>query len=121
VEVVVVVVEGGVGTLPLLLLLFARTKMPSPITTPAPTNQSNGGFMSLAPCACLTPAAGAAGSGPVSADIAGNGAITRAALAIIEIIDLFTLCSPGWVILLRYLPSHANTVKQNGALIATQG
>jgi hypothetical protein len=78
-------------------------------------------LMSLAPCACLTPAAGAAGNGPVSADIAGNGAITRAALTSIEIIDLFTLCSPSWVILLRYLPSHANTVKRNDTLFATQG
>jgi hypothetical protein len=77
--------------------------------------------MSLAPCACFTPAAGAAGNGPVSADIAGNGATIRAALTNIEIIDLFTLGSPSWVILLRCLPSHANTVKQNDVLCATQG
>ena len=117
---VVVVVDTGAGTA-LLLLLFDRTKIPSPITTPAPTNQSNGGLMSLAPCACLTPAAGAAGNGPVSADIAGSGAIIRAALTNIETIDLFTLCSPSWVILLRCLPSHANTVNKWDSLFATQG
>ena len=108
---VVVVVEGGAGTA-LLLLLFAKIKIPSPMTTPAPTSQSRGGLVVSVPCACLTPAAGAAGSGPVSADIAGNGAMTRAALTTVEIIDFFTLSSPDWVILLRSLPSHRNTVKQ---------
>jgi len=108
----VVVVPGGIGAaVPLLLLLLAKIKIPSPMTTPAPTSQSTGGFESF-PCACLTPAAGAAGSGPVSADIAGNGAIIRAALTTVEMSVLFTLCSPSWVILLRSLPLRDNTVKR---------
>ena len=91
VVVVVVVVGDGVGVAP-PLLLFDRARTPNAITTPAPTNQSNGGVLSL-PWACFTPAAPPGANGPVSADIAGSGAITIAALTHKEINVLFTLSS----------------------------
>ena len=88
---VVVVVGGGGVPPPPPLLLLDKIRMPNAMTTPAPTSQSNGG--SLSPCACFTPAADPGARGPVSADIAGNGPITIAALTSIEISALFTLSS----------------------------
>jgi hypothetical protein len=81
-----------VATPPPPLLLFDNARIPNAITTPAPTSQSKGG--SLSAWACFTPAADPGARGPVSADIAGNGAIAIAALEIIEISAFFTLSSP---------------------------
>jgi hypothetical protein len=100
--VVVVVVGAGAPPPPLLLLLKAR--IPSAITTPAPTNQSKGG--SLSAWACFTPAAHPGARGPVSADIAGSGAIAIAALTIMEISALFTLSSPFLGILFHLFTIH---------------
>jgi len=47
--VVVVVVVAGDTAAALLLLLLDKIKMPNPITTPAPTSQSNGVSSSLLP------------------------------------------------------------------------
>jgi len=92
VAVVVVVVVAGDEPPPPPLLLFDNARTPNAITTPAPTSQINGG--SLSAWACFTPAADPGASGPISADIAGNGAIAKAALTTVEISALFTLSSP---------------------------
>jgi hypothetical protein len=89
---VVVVVVVVVGAPPPPLLLFDNARTPKAITTPAPTSHSKGGSLSV--WACFTPAAAPGDKGPVSADIAGNGAMTSAALAITEISAFLTLSSP---------------------------
>lgn len=105
---VVVVVVAGACVTPPPLLLFDRIRMPSAMATPAPTHKSNGGLLS--PCACFTPAAPPGARGPVSADIAGNGAMAIVALTSIEISALFTSDPLFWVFCCRYLPSAILTV-----------
>ena len=73
------VVAGAWVTAP-PLLLFDRIRTPSAIARPAPTHKSNGGLSRLSPCASFTPATPPGARGPVSADIAGNGAMAIVAL-----------------------------------------
>ena len=108
---VVVVVATATGGPPPPLLLLDRIRIPIAMTTPAPTSQSNGGS-SLSFWACFIPAAVPEGRGPVSADNAGNGPITIAALTSSEISALFTLSSPFWVILLLYHPGRRWSIRQ---------
>lgn len=118
-EVLGVVVTGGVvgvgvgvgdGTTMLLLLsLFEKAKMPSPIRAPPPAIHHQTGMHGpppawhfSPPCACFTPAAPPGAIGPVdeaagreaavgeAADNAGNGAKTIATLTAAETSAFFT-------------------------------